>query len=300
MAGTQRTKEYLQTKFETGDKPTQEDFADLITSLQTTLITGTNISLVPQTNGSTQISSVSVPIVIEDFNLFNPEVSIPDFNNLPLGSSIDFVGPKPPLQSWNQSSITGSMGTLQKGGTVNNPIVNVIAFPSGSGSSNISPTSIAINIYKKQASSINTWYLFSSWGEITIPPPLFKEERLTRLYQGQFRVPDVTGLLDLNFPYDEGATLLIAGLYTSQGSPVLINDGVHFISKISITLGTVFDYKTIHTDNPNLSLSEINLSVVGKLNGPSLNLRVLEFFTNLSLQESPAYFITDVWQLTKI
>jgi hypothetical protein len=52
MPGTQRTKAYLETRFETGDKPTQGDFADLIWSLQAQLVSGGGIVLEPQVDGT--------------------------------------------------------------------------------------------------------------------------------------------------------------------------------------------------------------------------------------------------------
>lgn len=57
----QVTKTVLKTYFNTGDLPTESNFSDLIDSLQSTLVAGTNISLASQSNGSVKISA-SVPI----------------------------------------------------------------------------------------------------------------------------------------------------------------------------------------------------------------------------------------------
>ena len=67
----QVTKTVLKTYFNTGDLPTESNFSDLIDSLQSTLVAGTNIKLASQSNGSVKISA-EIP---------EPEPVIPKFIN---------------------------------------------------------------------------------------------------------------------------------------------------------------------------------------------------------------------------
>lgn len=53
----QVTKSVLKTYFNTGDLPTESNFSDLIDSLQSTLVAGTNIKLTSQSNGSVKIDA---------------------------------------------------------------------------------------------------------------------------------------------------------------------------------------------------------------------------------------------------
>ena len=53
----QVTKTVLKTYFNTGDLPTESNFSDLIDSLQSTLVAGTNIKLDSQSDGSVKISA---------------------------------------------------------------------------------------------------------------------------------------------------------------------------------------------------------------------------------------------------
>lgn len=65
----QVTKSVLKTYFNTGDLPTESNFSDLIDSLQSTLVAGTNIKLTSQSNGSVKIdANVSNNRVITTFN----------------------------------------------------------------------------------------------------------------------------------------------------------------------------------------------------------------------------------------
>ena len=67
----QVTKTVLKTYFNTGDLPTESNFSDLIDSLQSTLVAGTNIKLSNRSNGSVEISA-EIP---------EPEPVIPKFIN---------------------------------------------------------------------------------------------------------------------------------------------------------------------------------------------------------------------------
>lgn len=53
----QVTKTVLKTYFNTGDLPTESNFSDLIDSLQSTLVAGTNIKLTSQSDGSVKIDA---------------------------------------------------------------------------------------------------------------------------------------------------------------------------------------------------------------------------------------------------
>lgn len=65
----QVTKSVLKTYFNTGDLPTESNFSDLIDSLQSTLVAGTNIKLTSQSNGSVKIdANVSNNGIITTFN----------------------------------------------------------------------------------------------------------------------------------------------------------------------------------------------------------------------------------------
>ena len=67
----QKNKSVLKTYFNTGDLPTESNFSDLIDSLQSTLVAGTNIKLSNRSDGSVVISS-EIP---------EPEPVIPKFIN---------------------------------------------------------------------------------------------------------------------------------------------------------------------------------------------------------------------------
>ena len=67
----QVTKTVLKTYFNTGDLPTESNFSDLVDSLQSTLVAGTNIKLSNRSNGSVEISA-EIP---------EPEPVIPKFIN---------------------------------------------------------------------------------------------------------------------------------------------------------------------------------------------------------------------------
>ena len=64
----QVTKTVLKTYFNTGDLPTESNFSDLIDSLQSTLVAGTNIKLASQSNGS--VKFLHRFLLIESYQLF--------------------------------------------------------------------------------------------------------------------------------------------------------------------------------------------------------------------------------------
>lgn len=112
----QVTKTVLKTYFNTGDLPTESNFSDLIDSLQSTLVAGTNIELASQSNGSVRIST-SVPIdrIISTFsNQSTLESTLQVFSDnglagiavyIPVNGS-SFIG------TWDFSGLTAPLGTI--------------------------------------------------------------------------------------------------------------------------------------------------------------------------------------------
>lgn len=112
----QVTKTVLKTYFNTGDLPTESNFSDLIDSLQSTLVAGTNIKLASQSNGSVKISA-SVPIdrIISTFsNQSTLESTLQGFSDdglvgiavyIPVNGS-SYIG------TWNFSDLAAPVGTI--------------------------------------------------------------------------------------------------------------------------------------------------------------------------------------------
>lgn len=112
----QVTKSVLKTYFNTGDLPTESNFSDLIDSLQSTLVAGTNIKLTSQSNGSVKIdANVSNNGIITTFNN-NDELAtvLKSFTNnstpgiavyIPANGS-SYIG------TWNFSDLPAPLGTI--------------------------------------------------------------------------------------------------------------------------------------------------------------------------------------------
>lgn len=112
----QVTKSVLKTYFNTGDLPTESNFSDLIDSLQSTLVAGTNIKLTSQSNGSVKIdANVSNNGIITTFNN-NDELAtvLESFTNnftpgiavyIPANGS-SYIG------TWYFSDLTAPLGTI--------------------------------------------------------------------------------------------------------------------------------------------------------------------------------------------
>lgn len=112
----QVTKSVLKTYFNTGDLPTESNFSDLIDSLQSTLVAGTNIKLTSQSNGSVKIdANVSNNGIITTFNN-NDELAtvLKSFTNnstpgiavyIPANGS-SYIG------TWYFSDLTAPLGTI--------------------------------------------------------------------------------------------------------------------------------------------------------------------------------------------
>ena len=112
----QVTKSVLKTYFNTGDLPTESNFSDLIDSLQSTLVAGTNIKLTSQSNGSVKIdANVSNNGIITTFNNNNELATVlKSFTNnstpgiavyIPV-NSFSYIG------TWYFSDLTAPLGTI--------------------------------------------------------------------------------------------------------------------------------------------------------------------------------------------
>lgn len=112
----QVTKSVLKTYFNTGDLPTESNFSDLIDSLQSTLVAGTNIKLTSQSNGSVKIDAdVSNNGIITTFNNNNKLATVlKSFTNnstpgiavyIPANGS-SYIG------TWYFSDLTAPLGTI--------------------------------------------------------------------------------------------------------------------------------------------------------------------------------------------
>lgn len=112
----QVTKTVLKTYFNTGDLPTESNFSDLIDSLQSTLVAGTNIKLASQSNGSVKISA-SVPIdrIISTFsNQSTLESTLQGFSDDGLAGIAVYipVNGSSHIGTWDFSSLTAPLGTI--------------------------------------------------------------------------------------------------------------------------------------------------------------------------------------------
>lgn len=112
----QVTKSVLKTYFNTGDLPTESNFSDLIDSLQSTLVAGTNIKLTSQSNGSVKIDAdVSNNGIITTFNNNDKLATVlKSFTNnstpgiavyIPANGS-SYIG------TWYFSDLTAPLGTI--------------------------------------------------------------------------------------------------------------------------------------------------------------------------------------------
>lgn len=112
----QVTKTALKTYFNTGDLPTESNFSDLIDSLQSTLVAGTNIKLASQSNGSVKISA-SVPIdrIISTFsNQSTLESTLQGFSDDGLAGIAVYipVNGTSYIGTWYFSNLTAPLGTI--------------------------------------------------------------------------------------------------------------------------------------------------------------------------------------------
>ena len=112
----QVTKTVLKTYFNTGDLPTESNFSDLIDSLQSTLVAGTNIKLASQSNGSVKISaSVPTDTIISTFsNQSTLESTLQRFSDDGLAGIAVYipVNGSSYIGTWNFSGLTAPLGTI--------------------------------------------------------------------------------------------------------------------------------------------------------------------------------------------
>mgnify|MGYP000815493275 FL=1 len=112
----QVTKTVLKTYFNTGDLPTESNFSDLIDSLQSTLVAGTNIKLASQSNGSVKISA-SVPIdriILTFSNQSTLESTLQGFSDNGLAGIAVYipVNGSSYIGTWDFSGLTAPLGTI--------------------------------------------------------------------------------------------------------------------------------------------------------------------------------------------
>ena len=112
----QVTKSVLKTYFNTGDLPTESNFSDLIDSLQSTLVAGTNIKLTSQSNGSVKIdANVSNNEIITTFNNNDGlDTVLKSFtHNLTPGIAVYIpVSGSSYIGTWDFSDLTAPLGTI--------------------------------------------------------------------------------------------------------------------------------------------------------------------------------------------
>lgn len=112
----QVTKTVLKTYFNTGDLPTESNFSDLIDSLQSTLVAGTNIKLDSQSDGSVKIStSVPIDTIISTFsNQSTLESTLQGFsdNGLPGIAVYIPVNGFSYIGTWDFSDLLAPLGTI--------------------------------------------------------------------------------------------------------------------------------------------------------------------------------------------
>ena len=112
----QVTKSVLKTYFNTGDLPTESNFSDLIDSLQSTLVAGTNIKLTSQSNGSVKIdANVSNNGIITTFNNNNGlDTVLKSFtaNHTPGIAVYIPVNGSSYIGTWYFSDLTAPLGTI--------------------------------------------------------------------------------------------------------------------------------------------------------------------------------------------
>lgn len=112
----QVTKSVLKTYFNTGDLPTESNFSDLIDSLQSTLVAGTNIKLTSQSNGSVKIdANVSNNGIITTFKnsdeLATVLKSFTD-NSTPGIAVYTPVNGSSYIGTWNFGDLIAPLGTI--------------------------------------------------------------------------------------------------------------------------------------------------------------------------------------------
>lgn len=173
----QVTKTVLKTYFNTGDLPTESNFSDLIDSLQSTLVAGTNIKLASQSNGSVKISA-SVPIdrIISTFsNQSTLESTLQGFSDDGLAGIAVYipVNGSSYIGTWNFSDLAAPLGTIVIIQETRNAIANPGLTLNGLGTVKRTQRllSVKINSISSMAAAIiirtsNAWEIVGSVGEV--------------------------------------------------------------------------------------------------------------------------------------
>lgn len=173
----QVTKSVLKTYFNTGDLPTESNFSDLIDSLQSTLVAGTNIKLTSQSNGSVKIdANVSNNGIITTFNNNNELATVlKSFTNnstpgiavyIPANGS-SYIG------TWYFSDLTAPLGTIIIIQETQNAIANTGLTLNGLGTAKRTQrlSSVKISSTSSMAAAIiirtfRAWEIVGSVGEV--------------------------------------------------------------------------------------------------------------------------------------
>ena len=173
----QVTKTVLKTYFNTGDLPTESNFSDLIDSSQSTLVTGDNISLTSQSNGSVKIdANVSNNGIITTFNNNNELATVlKSFtSNLTPGIAVyipangsSYIG------TWNFSNLTAPLGTIVIIQETRNAIANTGLTLNGLGT--VKRTQCVLSVKNSSSSTMaadiiirtfRAWEIVGSVGEV--------------------------------------------------------------------------------------------------------------------------------------
>jgi len=173
----QVTKTVLKTYFNTGDLPTESNFSDLIDSLQSTLVAGTNIKLASQSNGSVKISA-SVPIdgIISTFsNQSTLESTLQGFSDDGLAGIAVYipVNGSSYIGTWDFSGLPAPLGTIIIIQETRNAIANPGLTLNGLGTVNRTQRllSVKISSTSSMAAAIiirtfRAWEIVGSVGEV--------------------------------------------------------------------------------------------------------------------------------------
>lgn len=173
----QVTKTVLKTYFNTGDLPTESNFSDLIDSLQSTLVAGTNIKLASQSNGSVKISA-SVPIngIISTFsNQSTLESTLQGFSDNGLAGIAVYIPANGSayIGTWNFSGLLAPLGTIVIIQETRNAIANLGLTLNGLGTANRTQRllSVKISSTSSMAAAIiirtfRAWEIVGSVGEV--------------------------------------------------------------------------------------------------------------------------------------
>lgn len=173
----QVTKTVLKTYFNTGDLPTESNFIDLIDSVQSTLVAGSNISLTSQSNGSVRIdANVSNNGTITTFNNNNELATVLKsfLSNLTPGIAVYTpVNGSSYIGTWNFSDLAAPLGTIVIIQETRNAVLNSGLTLNGLGTVNRTQrlSSVKISSTSSMSAAIiirtfRAWEIVGSVGEV--------------------------------------------------------------------------------------------------------------------------------------